>query len=251
MTERNAALARVSGQCASGKATERLDAVRASAARRLAALPTRSDRPDATERLTAALRRREESEQRREEMIARWQHKNDGTPETHEKINALPDRRRQSPLLRMERLGKISADERAAAEEIAGVIERIGRSGAIRSVSLETRVDYAGSARDQLVESLARVRLEVAYGAWREAIPEPRAMVLDMITTNQSFVDQARKHGLQWRTARRRLITALRLWPEMIGKARRDVEREDVEALYARLGTGELRSVASRRDRSG
>lgn len=241
MTEQNAAPARASGECTTGGTTDRLATVRASAARRLSALPVRGDRPDAVERLAAALRRREESEQRREDMIQKWRHKSEGTPETHEKIDAVPEHRRQSPLLRMERLGKISPDERAAAEEIAGIIERIGRSGALRSVSLETRIDYAGSARDQLVESLARVRLEVAYRTWRQAIPEPKAMVLDMITTNQSFVQQARKHGLQWRTARRRLITALRLWPDMIAAARRDVDRQDVEALYARLGIGEVR----------
>jgi hypothetical protein len=45
---------------------------------------------------------------------------------------------------------------------------------------------------------------------------------------------------MQWRTARKRLITALRMWPEMASAARRDVEREDVEAVYARLGAGAL-----------
>lgn len=217
-------------------ATDRLAAVRESAARRLAALPRRPDKPDPDERLALALRRREESEARREAVIERWRHKQDGTPETHEKIAALPDRRRQSPLHRMERLGKISADERAAAEQIASVIERIGRAAAIRSVSLETRVDHAGSGRDHLVESLARVRLEVAYRAWRDAIPEPKAMVLDMVTSNRSFVEQARKYGLQWRTARKRLITALRLWPGMMAAARREVERADVDEIYRRIG---------------
>ena len=219
---------------------ERLAMIRASAARRLAALPPRTARPDPGERLAEALHRREESEARREAVVARWRHKQEGTPETHDKINALPERRRQSPLCRMERMGKISADERAAAEEIATVVERIGRSGSIRSVSLETRVDYANSGRDTLLESLGRVRSEMAYRAWRQAIPGPRAMILDMIMTNQSFVRLARKHGLQWRTARKRLITALRLWPEMKAAARREVTRDDVETVYARLGTGEL-----------
>jgi hypothetical protein len=219
-------------------AEARLARLRAGAARRLAALPPRERRPDAADRLAAALRRREDAENRREAMIARWRHKNEGTPETHEKANALPERRRQSPLHRMERLGKITSDERAAAEEIAGVAERIRRAGSIRSVSLETRVDFANSGRDQLVESLGRVRLEVAYRAWREAIPGPKAMVLDMILTDQSFVQLARAHGMQWRTARKRLLTALRMWPEMTATARRDVEREDVEAVYSRLMAG-------------
>ncbi len=218
-------------------ATDRLTAVRESAARRLATLPRRSEKPDANERLSLALQRREEADARREAMIERWRHKAEGTPETHEKIAAVPDRQRQSPLHRMERLGKISAEERAAAEQIAGVIERIGRAAAIRSVSLETRVDHAGSGRDHLVESLARVRLEVAYRAWRDAIPEPKAMVLDMVTSNRSFVEQAHKYGLQWRTARKRLMTALRLWPGMMAAARREVGRDDVDEIYRRIGT--------------
>jgi len=223
----------------SGNAGDRLAMIRASAERRLAALPQRDKQSDA-DRLAAALHRREESERRHEAMVARWRHKNEGTPETHEKANALPERRRQSPLHRMERLGKISADERAAAEEIAGVAERIRRAGSIRSASLETRVDFANSGRDQLVESLKRIRLEVAYRAWCEAIPRPTAMVLDMVLSDRSFVQLARAHGMQWRTARKRLITALRMWPEMAAAARRDVDREDVEAVYARLGAGEL-----------
>ncbi|HEX7851738.1 MAG TPA: hypothetical protein VF485_18550 [Sphingomonas sp.] len=240
MADTNPKIQRLGGCPDSGAAGDRLAKLRASAARRLAALPQRDERPGASDRLAAALRRREEAERRHETMIARWRHKNEGTPETHEKANALPERRRQSPLHRMERLGKISADERAAAEEIAGVAERIRRAGSIRSASLETRVDFANSGRDQLVESLGRIRLDITYRAWREAIPHPRAMVLDMILTNQSFVQLARAHGMQWRTARRRLITALRMWPEMAATARRDVDREDVEAVYARLGAGEL-----------
>lgn len=240
MADTNPKIRQVDERRPGGATADRLAMIRASAARRLAALPPRDERPDANDRLAAALQRREQAEQQHEAMIARWRHKSEGTPETHEKANALPERRRQSPLHRMERLGKISADERAAAEEIAGVAERIRRAGSIRSVSLETRIDFANSGRDQLVESLGRIRLEVAYRAWREAIPQPRTMVLDMILTDQSFVRLAHTHGMQWRTARKRLITALRMWPEMTAAARRSVDREDVETVYARLGAGEL-----------
>lgn len=240
MADSSAKTRQVSDRRDGGSASDRLAMIRASAERRLAALPKVGKRPDAGDRLAAALHRREEADRRHEAMVARWRHKNEGTPETHEKANALPERRRQSPLHRMERLGKISADERAAAEEIADVAERIRRAGSIRSVSLETRVDFANSGRDQLVESLKRVRLEIAYRAWCEAIPRPTAMVLDMVLSDRSFVQLARAHGMQWRTARKRLITALRMWPEMAAAARRDVDREDIEAVYARLGAGEL-----------
>jgi hypothetical protein len=208
-------------------AQDRLAMIRASAARRLAALPQRDERPDAFDRLAAALHRREESERRHEAMIARWQHKNEGTPETHEKANALPERRRQSPLHRMERLGKISSDERAAAEEIAGVAERIRRAGSIRSVSLETRVDFANSGRDQLVESLKRIRLEIAYRAWCDAIPQPRAMVLDMVLSDQSFVQLARAphcgSGPRWPQQRDGMS---------IGRTSRQFTRGWVQASY-------------------
>lgn len=144
---------------------------------------------------------------------------------------------RQSPLLRMHKLGKISNDELRAAIEIGQVVEMIELAVSIRSASLEARVDCSSSSRDALVEGLKMVRLEVAYRAWREAIPTPRRMIIDMVaSSNESYVELARRHKLHWRTARKRLISALRLWPTFKKLAEDSVDRSDLAAVYARLG---------------
>ncbi|WP_422057339.1 hypothetical protein [Sphingomonas sp.] len=172
-------------------------------------------------------------------LEAKWSHKQ-GAPETLERIDRVPEHRRQSPLSRMAKLGKIDAEDLAAAEEIASVVEMIERSVSVRSGSLEARVDCSGSARDQLVESLGRIRLEVAYRAWRNSIPNPKRLIIDMVLTNTPYVRLAKEHGLHWRTARKRLISALRMWPSFKLLARHTVKRDDVEDAYARLGEGTL-----------
>lgn len=180
-----------------------------------------------------------QAEQRREAVAARWSHKQ-ATPETLEAIEAVPSRRRQWPIQRMFELGKISPEEKLAAEEIAGIVEMIERPVSVGCASLEARVDFSGSARDQLAESLGRVRLEVAYRAWRSQIPNPRRMIIDMILTNTPYVRLAGSYGMHWRTARKRLVSALRLWGEVRMVTRAQVDREAVQAVYARLGEGEL-----------
>lgn len=164
----------------------------------------------------------------------------EGTPETNERIDRLPSRRRQSSIDRMHTLGKITADELAAAHEIASVVEMIERSVSVRCASLEARVDFAGSGRDALIESLGRVRMEVAYRAWREAIPVPRRMIIDMVLSDRSYVALSRHYKLNWRTARKRLVSALRLWQDCKEAARDNVRREDMGLVYARLGEGQL-----------
>lgn len=183
--------------------------------------------------------REAEAEMQREVKRSHWSHKQ-GTPETLEAIEATPSRRRQWPIQRMFELGKISPEEKLAAEEIAGIVEMIERSVSVGCASLEARVDFSGSARDQLVESLGRVRLEVAYRAWRSQIPNPRRMIIDMILTNTPYVRLAGSYGMHWRTARKRLVSALRLWGEVRMVTRAQVDREAVQVVYARLGEGEL-----------
>lgn len=73
----------------------------------------------------------------RAELLDRWGHKNDGTPETHEHAS----RRNQGALVRLYQTGAIDADQLASAVEIATVAERIGADVAVRTASLETRVD--------------------------------------------------------------------------------------------------------------
>lgn len=216
-------------------------AVRASARARLEQLGKAGPEADLArlERKWARAMAEAETERQREATRARWSHKQ-ATPETMEAIEAIPSRRRQWPIQRMFELGKISPEEKLAAEEIAGIVEMIERAASVGCASLEARVDFSGSARDQLVESLGRVRLEVAYRAWRSQIPNPRRMIIDMILTNTPYVRLAAKYGMHWRTARKRLVSALRLWGEVRMVTRAQIGREEVEAAYARLGEGEL-----------
>jgi hypothetical protein len=189
--------------------------------------------------LIRAFVREAEKEMERERLNERWGHKA-GAPETYEHIERVPSHRRQSPLARMARMGKISADELAAAHEIAAMVESIERAVNIGCASLEARVDYAGSAKDALIESLGRIRAEVAYRTWRKAIPQPKRMIIDMVLTNTPYTALAVQHGVTWRTARKRLITALRLWPSCKLEARHEVGKDEVLEAYQRLGEGVL-----------
>jgi hypothetical protein len=164
----------------------------------------------------------------------------EGTPETNERIAKVPERQRQSALSRMAKLGTISADELAAAHEIARIVEMIEGDVSVRSASLEARVDCSGSSRDILVESLGRIRAEVAYSAWCEVIPMPRQMIIDMVVRDQSYRAITNSYGINWRTARKRLITALRLWDRVRLEARNKVTDETVADIYQRLGEGML-----------
>lgn len=172
-------------------------------------------------------------------LNARWSHKQ-GTPETLERIESVPSRRRQSPLMRMYQNGKISLEELAAAEQIADVIEMRERAVAPKTAMLEARVDCSGAGKDVLVEGLRRIRYEVAFSIWRDKIPVPKRMIMDMIQTNQSYTQQAQKYGLNWRTARKRLLTSLQLWIQLIEETQKNVSVRDVYEIYDKIGGGTL-----------
>lgn len=174
------------------------------------------------------------------EKWAPWE----GTPETNERIERSGRTKRQRrhwPLERMYIAGRISDDEYLAGQEIAAVIEMIESAVNVRSSSLEARVDFEGSARDILIESLGRIRLEIAYTVWRKCLHKPPRLILDMITTNQPYVAIAKRHNVPWRTARRLLLTALRDWPKCRADANALCDAESMAEVYARLGEGQLR----------
>ena len=162
--------------------------------------------------------------------LAAWSHKNEGTPETH----AHAHRTRQGALARLHLSGGISADELAWATEIAMAAETIERDVAVRTASLETRVDFEGSARNALVEGIVRVRREVAYSHWRQWIPHPRRAVLDMITGEpKSFTAIAREYGMHKRRARQMLIEAIGMWPDAMKQAEDEVDDATLAAAHA------------------
>jgi hypothetical protein len=166
----------------------------------------------------------------RAELVDRWKHKNEGTPETHEQAS----RRNQGALVQLYKSGTLDAEQLAAAVEIALVAERIGRDVAVRSASLETRVDNGGGDGG-FFERLGQVRREVAYTEWRQQLPCP-APVLDMLVGEPvGFTVVAKRYRMHNRRARRLLLHALDLWPEVLGRAFKQVDERDLARAHARL----------------
>jgi hypothetical protein len=171
----------------------------------------------------------------RSRMLKRWDHKNEGTAETHE--NAA--RTRQGALARMFMAGHINADQLGWACEIAAVAESIEADVAVRAQAYEMRVDYSGSGRNSLVEGIMRVRREVAYGWWRERIPEPRRAVLDMLVGEPvSYSMIAIQFRMGKARARRLLIDALDLWPDAMRHAEREVDDASLAAAHSGIMGG-------------
>lgn len=165
-------------------------------------------------------------------VMDRWSHKREGTAQTHEHASKT----RQGPLARLYQDGFIDVDQLEWACEIARVAERIESDVAIRTASYETRVDNQGSSKDVLAETITQVRHEVAYGWWRDAIPNPKRAILDMLVGEpKSYSAIAREYRMGQRRARKLLISAIDLWPVALDRAESTIDKEDVQAAHARL----------------
>lgn len=168
----------------------------------------------------------------RAELLARWKHKNDGTPETHERAA----RRNQGALVRLYQSGAIDAEQLAAAVEIAQVVERIGADVSVKTASLETRVDVTRMGDGSFYERLGQVRREIAYTRWRSEVAGPIAAVLDMIAGEPvGFTVVAARYRMHHRRARRLLIDSLDLWPRILGGVCKEVDETDLLRAHARL----------------
>lgn len=188
--------------------------------------------PSATDRLALEHAARD----LRYELLAdRWGHKR-GTPETYEKIAGVREGDRQSGIDRMAESGQISDEQHAAAMDICYVAERIERAVSVRSGNIEARVDNQGADRDELIEKLGTIRLEMTYSAWRDRLPMPRRMVIDMVTNTQSLVNTARSYGVPWRKARGRLIDALDRWIDIREKIWATIDEDDVIRVHRKIG---------------
>jgi hypothetical protein len=168
----------------------------------------------------------------RAETLKSWKHKNEGTPETHERAS----RRNQGALASLYKNGSIDGEQLASAEEIARIAERIGADVAVRTASLETRVDLGPRHYDALHdERIQQVRREMAYTEWRQQLPQP-APVLDMLVGEAiGFTVVAARHRMHHRKAKRLLIQALDLWPEILGRVYKMVDQQDLDRAHARL----------------
>jgi hypothetical protein len=168
-------------------------------------------------------------------MLDAWSHKNAGTPETHDHAS----RRNQGALVRLYRNEEISADQLAAAVAIAEVVERIGAEVALKTASLETRIDVTRLGDGTFYERLALVRREVAYTRWRNAVVGPIGAVLAMIAGDSPGGDPvgltivAKRYRMHNRKAKRLLIDALDLWPKILSQTAREIDDATLAAAHA------------------
>lgn len=166
----------------------------------------------------------------RVEMLKRWDHKRDGTPETHEHAS----RTNQGALARLWQSGAIDADQLAAAVEIATVAERIGSDVAVRTASLETRVDTPRYSDGSFHERLSQVRHEMAYTRWRGQVAGPIGAVLDMLVGETiGFSVVATRYRMHHRRAKKLLIDALDLWPQVLREVCKEVDHATLAAAQA------------------
>jgi len=143
--------------------------------------------------------------------------------------------RQASSLARMLDDGRLTMEQYGAALDIARVAEMIERSVAVRCASLEARVDNQGSSRDVLIENLTAARLEVAYTAWRQRLPMPKRMVIDMVLADRSLKATARVYRMGWPRAMSRLRDALDTWIDERERAWRQIDAPDLERAQARI----------------
>ena len=147
----------------------------------------------------------------------------------------------ESALRGMRDKGQITEDQWAAAIELAEVGEVYRRAVSPGCASMEARVDRSrGLGGEELIERMGAVRMQMAYTRWRELLPMPRQLVLDMIHQDQHLFRIARGYNKGWPLARKWLIAALDRWPDIKARVWREVGDREVEAVYWRLGEGRL-----------
>lgn len=170
-----------------------------------------------------------------EEAVAlreRFDHKVNATPETL----AHAERHHVDSLVQMERNGTINREQLEWAAEIANVHRSIESDVTIGNASLEARVDCSGSGKDVVGEGVRRVRLHMAYGDWRSALPLPKQLVLDMIVGDRvGYTVAAKRYGVGDRKAKRLLLEALDRWPGMVDDAYRAISDDEIRAAQADL----------------
>lgn len=158
-----------------------------------------------------------------------WSHKAYGTPETWE----CSTRTHDGALIQLHRNGTIDKDQLEWAAQIANVYRSLEADVAIKVASLEARVDQSRSGC-AAAESVLRVRLHLAYGYWRDMLPAPKALVLDMVVGDAiGYSVAATRYRVHKRKAKRLLLEALDRWPLCVAHAFSVAGRDTVAALNA------------------
>lgn len=164
----------------------------------------------------------------RAELIDRWGHKNQGTPETH----AAVANRRAGAVARLHGSGYLNDDELAWAEEIAAAAERIMADATVRTASFVGRVDAVRHGH-AFFEALGAVWSEMAYSRWRAQMGPIAALVLDVVLHDVGIARAAANHGMHVRRARRVLTDALNVWAVIHRAVRDEVSEADLLAAQA------------------
>lgn len=164
-------------------------------------------------------------------IAEKWDHKREGTPETHEHFA----RRREGAMRRLYLSEAITEDQLGAAIEIAEVFEQLGRDVTIRTTSIETRIDAGRRHGDEFFEQLKQVRLEVTYSAWRLEAGAMIGPLLAVIAGDEGYVAVAARHGMGRAKLLARLQLALDRWIKLREHVKRVIHRSDLDAAAAGL----------------
>lgn len=143
--------------------------------------------------------------------------------------------RSATPLLALFDRGAITQEQLKAAEEIAGVVEMRGRAVSVQCASLEARVDNGGPSTDILAERIGRVRLELSYSRWRDRLPHPKLMILEMLLKQCPLKHTAARYRMGWPRAKARLVRALESWIEIRLDMNRRVDQRDLDYAHLRI----------------
>ena len=159
-----------------------------------------------------------------------WHHKAYGTPETWERSTRTHD----GALIQLQRNGTIDTDQLEWAAQIANVYRSMEADVGVKVASLEARVDESRRHGGRAAESVYRVRMHLAYGYWRELLPAPKQLVLDMIVGDAiGYSVAAARYRVHKRKAKRFLIDALNRWPLCVAHAFSVAGRDTIAALNA------------------
>jgi len=134
--------------------------------------------------------------------------------------------------------GTITKDEREWATQIANVHRSIEADVGIKVASLEARVD--STTRPPVVaERIHSVRMHAAYGFWRDMLPAPKGLVLDMIVGDAiGYTVAAKRYRVHNRRAKRLLLEAIKRWPLCVAHAFSVVDRDMVDAMNRAVDPG-------------
>lgn len=146
-------------------------------------------------------------------------------------------RARPGAIARLWQSEAIDRDQLAAAHAIAEAARVLAAPVAVRTASLETRID-GGGANDAFFEALGKVRAEIAYAAWRGdqvALGRRGRAVLAIVVEDVGLAQAAADARVSARAARAALIAALDAWPRAMRAAIDTIDPEWLDARHAAI----------------